>query len=108
MLGLLLLYFIGKYYFKLAENFNKNKWLYAILGVVSYYVGAAIGGVVLGIADAVLELNIDWDNNILLSLIALPFGIGFCYLLYYLLKRNWGKSVVIPKNEIEDIGKITD
>ena len=34
MLGLLLIYFIGKYFYDLAAEFEKNKWLYAILGVV--------------------------------------------------------------------------
>ncbi len=30
------------------------------------------------------------------------------YLFYYLLKKNWKKTVVVEKNEIQDIGKQLD
>ena len=105
MLGLLLIYFIGKYFYKLSEEFNQNKWLYAVLGVVIYYVGSAVGGFVLGILSELFSLGINWDNNLSLGLIALPFGIGACYLFYYLLKKKWEKSAVLVKDEIQDIGK---
>ena len=104
MLGLLLIYFIGKYFYDLAAEFEKNKWLYAILGVVMYYVGTFIGGLILGVLDALMELGIDWDNNLLLGLLGLPFGIAASYLFYYLLK-SWSKSVVLVKDEINEIGK---
>ncbi|MCB0439438.1 MAG: hypothetical protein KDD20_11930 [Mangrovimonas sp.] len=105
MLGLLLIYFIGKYFYDLAAEFEKNKWLYAILGVVMYYVGTFIGGLILGVLDALMELGIDWDNNLLLGLLGLPFGIAASYLFYYLLKKSWSKSVVLVKDEINEIGK---
>lgn len=90
------------------EEFNKNKWLFAILGVVIYYVGTFIGGIILGLLDEFAGLNFDWDNNFLLGFIALPFGIGAAYLFHYLLKTNWEKSVVIVEDEIQDIGKSID
>ena len=34
MLGLVLLYWIGKYFYKLAEEYDKSKWGFAILGLV--------------------------------------------------------------------------
>lgn len=105
MLGLLLIYFIGKYFYDLAAKYEKNKWLFAILGVVIYYVGTFVGGLILGVLDALMELGINWDNSLLLSLIALPFGIGTCYLFYYLLKRSWSKALVIVTDEINEIGK---
>lgn len=109
MLGLILIYFIGKYFYKLAEDFNQNKWLYAILGVLSYYFGASVvGGVIVGVADSFLELGINWDNTLGLSLMIMPFGIGLVYLFYYLLKRKWQKSFVEVKDEIQDIGKSTE
>ncbi|MCK7589955.1 hypothetical protein M0G43_05155 [Subsaxibacter sp. CAU 1640] len=108
MLGILLIYFIGKYFYKLAEEFNKNKWLFAILGVVVYYVGTFIGGILIGILDEIVGIGFDWDNNLALGLIALPFGIAAAYLFHYLLKANWEKSVVIVEDEIQDIGKQID
>lgn len=105
MLGILLVYFIGRYFYKLAETYNKNTWLYAVIGVIMYYVGTAFAGLILGAFDAIFILEIDWSNNLLMSFIALPFGLGACYLFYYLLKRSWSQAEVIDKAEIDDIGK---
>ncbi len=104
MLGIILIYFIGKYFYKLAEEFNKNKWVYAILGVIVYYSGTMVGGVLLGFADGFFELGIDWEDTLLLTAIALPFGIGAAYLFYYLLKKDWKQSFVVVEDEIENIG----
>ncbi|MEY8848817.1 hypothetical protein AB9K26_08375 [Psychroserpens sp. XS_ASV72] len=109
MLGIILIVIIGRQFFKLAEQYRQNKWLFAILGVLSYYVGALVGGVILGTVDAFVNLGIDWDNNLLMTVIALPFGLGTAYLFYYLLNKNWSKNVVLEKtNEIQDIGKDVD
>lgn len=105
MLSILFLYFIGKYFYKLAERFNKNKWLFAITGIVIYYVGTFIGGVVLAILDWLLELDFDWENSVSLSFIALPFGIATSYLFYFILKKQWEKTFVLVEDEIQDIGK---
>lgn len=108
MLGLFFLYFIGKYFYKLAEEFNKNKWLFAILGIVIFYVGTFIGGILLGLLDLIFEIGFDYDNSTLLGFMALPFGIASTYLFYYLLKKQWSNSIVIIKDEIQDIGKQLD
>ena len=39
MVGLILIYFTGKAFANLAEEYNKGKWLYGFLGVFSYYGG---------------------------------------------------------------------
>ncbi|OYU82011.1 MAG: hypothetical protein CFE23_01535 [Flavobacterium sp. BFFFF1] len=104
MLGILFIIFIGKYFYKLAEEFRQNKWLYAILGIVIYYAGTAVAGVILGLMDAFFGLDIDWDNTILMSIVALPFGIGACVLVYYLLRKKWQREYVIPEDEILKIG----
>lgn len=105
MIGILFLYFIGKYFYKLADEFNKNKWLIAILGIVVYYVGTFIGGALLGIMDGLMDIGFDWDNNLALGLIALPFGIAAAYLFHFLLRKQWEKSFVVIEDEIQDIGK---
>ena len=104
MLGIVFLYFIGKYFYKLAEEYNKNKWLFAILGVVVYYAGIFLGGIILGLLDVLIGFNFDWDNNLALGLIAIPFGMGSAYLFYYILKKQWKKTFVVVKDEIQEIG----
>ena len=49
MLGILIIYFFGKRFYNLSEEYNQNKWLYAILSAVVYYAGTFMGGIVLGL-----------------------------------------------------------
>lgn len=105
MLGLLFLYFVGKYFYRLAEEFNKNKWLFAILGIIVYYVGTFIGGTLLVVLDGLIGIGFDWDNNLALGLIALPFGIAAAYLFHFILRKQWKKSFVVAEDEIQNIGK---
>ena len=103
MLGLVLLYWIGKYYFKLAEKFEKHKWGYAILGIVSYYGGIFIGGFGIGITMEIVSPGyIDTVNETLLGIFMLPFGILCCYLLYKYLEKTWTKNQ--PIDLINEIG----
>lgn len=103
MLGLILLYWIGKYFYKLAEEYDKNKWVYAILGIIVYYGGIIAFSFSLGvIAEFVSPGFFDSFNETLLGIIMLPFGILSCYLLYSYLEKTWEKSK--PVNEIDQIG----
>jgi Na+/proline symporter len=94
MLGILFIYFIGKAFYTLAEENDKKRWLWAILGVLSYYVGSAVLGALLLITFVLLGMNIDFDNinqvpEILLALIG---GGLSCTGFYFILKRQWEKK----------------
>jgi hypothetical protein len=90
MLGLLLIYFIGKYYYELAQQHDKRKWAFAILGVVAYYAGAFVMGIILGI---IFPDAVDTMNNLILSLLALPMGLLFTWGLYKILENRWSNPV---------------
>ena len=93
MLGIFLVYYIGKQFYELAEKFKKNKWLYAVLGVISYYGGTFIAGLFIGIVSEFGYIpSIDNIGELVLSLIALPFGVLACWSLYAILKNNWSKT----------------
>ena len=104
MLGLLLIYFIGKYFYELAGQYKKGPWLYAILGVISYYVGTFIGGFVIAILYEMFSTSSFEDiPDMGLSLIALPFGLVTCWLFYILLKRQWaGNTATLTESDILD------
>jgi len=109
MLGLLLIFFIGKYYYELAQDYYKHRWLYGIFGIAIYYVGTAIGGVVLGIAIELFDLNFNLDNTFGISIIALVFGVATAFIIYFLIKRQWNKPAIkIDKDEIQNIGSNID
>ena len=105
MLGLLLIYFIGKYFYELAQDFYKHRWLYAIFGIVVYYASGAVFGVILGVFDLLLELNINWDETFGINLLSIPIGLLGCYGFYIVLKKRWQNNTDLVKDEIEDIGK---
>ena len=92
MIGLLLVYFIGKSYYELAGNYDKNKWGYAILGIVAYYMGTGLGGVLIGILALIGEFDVQGTPDMLLGLMALPIGLLSCWGLYKLLEKRWSKE----------------
>lgn len=103
MLGILLIYFIGKAFADLAKLHDKNKWGFAILGVASYYIGTLIGGIFIGIGFLLFSsTDIETANEYLLGLMAVPFGLLACWGTHALLKRSWNKKQIVSSNEILD------
>lgn len=105
MIGILILFFIARWVYNLAKDFKKPyPWLYAILAVVVYYASVFIVGILIGIL--VIATNSSFldspGNELLLSLIAIPFGFGGVALLRYLLKRSWSKQKANEESEILD------
>ena len=105
MLGALLIYWIGKYFYQLAEEHEKSKCGYAILGIAIYYLGSFGAGIVVGIVFGIISPGyIETVNETLLSVLLLPFGILACYVLYKYLEKSWNKNKS-NSNEIEEIGR---
>lgn len=103
MLGLVFIYFIGRYYYQLAEKFNRNKWGYGVLGVATYYGGTFVAGAIAGILDYFLDwMWIDTMDERILGLAFLPFGIAATYFLYQILKKNWMANEASDKS-LDDI-----
>ncbi|MBD0825093.1 hypothetical protein [Aestuariibaculum marinum] len=106
MLSILLIYFMGKKFYELAIQYNQNKWLYAVLSIVVYFVSTFIFGIVLAVLDEfVFNWYIDWDNNSFISYLGIPVGLLSLYGFYKFLESRWKKNIVIIKDEIQDIGK---
>lgn len=89
MLELLFIYFVGKRFYELADSYDKNKWLFVIISVVSYY-----GGIFLWMIALVITIEFsggtieDW-SELALSLIALGLAILTVVGFYKLLKNKW-------------------
>jgi membrane-bound ClpP family serine protease len=104
MLGLFLLYFVGKAFYTLAENHSKSKWGFGILGVLSYYFGLVLGGFVLFfIFEFGFSQSLEETNDILVSVLALPFGVLTCWGFYQLLKSRWSKQPEIIVADSDDV-----
>ncbi|WP_395077712.1 hypothetical protein [Flavobacterium sp.] len=104
---ILLFYYIWKRFADLAFKYNHNKkWIYGVLGIVVYYGGTLIGGLILGFLTVIFDFTINWENNFLMSIIGVPFGLATCYATYYFLHKKWEREVIVI-DSIDDIGKIT-
>src|SRR5690348_11871838 len=103
MLGLLLIYFIGKAFYNLAHEYDKSRWGFAILGIISYYAGTLLAGIIFGIIS---ELGItDFFDNIpelALGFIVLPFGAAACWGFYRILETQWSKKQVNKDDQTLD------
>ena len=105
MISLLLIYYLGKQFYVLAEEFEKNKWLFAILGVVFYYLGILLFSFFLGLW-AVFYGNeeIFETSDFLLGLMAMPIGLLTTWLFYFSLKKYWSKT----ENNFTDVELLDD
>lgn len=107
MLGLVLIYFIGKTYYTLAEKHNKERlWLWAILGILSYYGGAFLLGIIIFLYLDLVGSNVDIENlnKGLEILLGLAGGIIGTVGLYQFLKYRWNKteSLVMSDDILDD------
>ena len=102
MLGLFLVYFIGKEFYKLSEKFNKSKWLYAVLGVLSYYAGTFIGGIIIGIVYHLQGVDVETISEGILAVVGLIIGGLSCWGFYAFLKYQWSNKPVLNDNSILD------
>ena len=106
MLGLLLIYFVGRYFYRLAEEHYKNKWGYAIFGVFSYYVGVIFSSILIVMAGELWgSLAVDQMNEFVLNLLAQPLAILTAVGVYFVLKKRWQKNTDTPEDIIEEIGR---
>ncbi len=103
MLGLIFIYFIGRAFYNLSEEHDKNNWLYAITGVLSYYGGSFVGGIISYLAYDMISYN-DYTsvNEALLTVLGVLFGLLVCWGYYYFLKRNWENKVFESDDSILD------
>ena len=89
MIEFALMCYICKSFYSLAHEHDKNKLLFAVLGVVTYYGGTIVGAALIGIfaPNYVNEMN-----NFMWGLLGLPIGLLCVHFFYFFLKKNWNKK----------------
>ena len=109
MLGIVLLYWIGKYFYKLAEIHDKSKWGFAVIGIVGYYTVTIVLAITFVIVAEIISPGyLDTVNRTVIDLISVPFGLLGCYVLYKYIKKTWEKKGPINSNNIDEIGRIQE
>ena len=105
MLGLVLIYFIGKQYYKLAEDRAMSKWLYTIIGVGIYYLGTIIGATLIVMYLELFGNGVDSVSDTALGYMGVPFGLFFVWGIHKILDKKWKTKKVDVNKEIDLIGK---
>lgn len=103
MLGLILVYFLGKAFYELAGEHGKHQWGFAIAGVATYYLGSFIGGILIVIGmEIITPGSVDEMNDTLLGVLAIPIGLLIYWLLYRYLKGSWERGVIVDNPDVLD------
>ncbi|WP_255069511.1 hypothetical protein [Lacihabitans sp. LS3-19] len=104
MLGIFLIYWIGKKYYVLAENNNRSPWGFAILGIIIYYSSQFAMGI--GLAILMPEMFIGNNNDIMLNVLGIGIGLLVWYLIFQYLESKWeNEEEFVEIDEISEIGK---
>ena len=105
MLGLILIFFIGKHFYNLAFDHEKSPWKYAILGVVVYYAGGFIVGIILAIIfELTGSVPLEERNELTLNMLSIPVGFGACWLFHIFLQKRWSGQAINSDRMIDEIG----
>ena len=104
LLGIILIFFVGKAFYELAGLHHKSRWGFAILGVATYYAGILLAGFLMAIVSELGIFSFNDYPETLLSVMAFPFGILSCWGTYALLRKQWSKTRKLETNEILDAG----
>ncbi|MBR9859397.1 hypothetical protein GYB22_01330 [bacterium] len=107
MLGLIFIYFVGKYYYDLADKYDRPRWGFAIAGVATYYGGMFIFAFLLGIIIGTVNPGfLDNTSEAALGIMSIPLGIISTVVLYQILKRSWAKQEpVFDDTALQEIGE---
>lgn len=104
MLGLVLLYWIGKHFYKLAEEYRKSQWGFTILGIIAYYGGIVFFSFTLGIVLEIISPGyVESINEFVFGILMIPFGLLTCYLLYLYLEKTWKRKTSDLRERINEI-----
>lgn len=94
MLGLILIYAVGKSFYDLAGDYEKNQWLFAILGVASYYGGASLAGLIVIVLIGIFSPGLlESINELLLEIALIPIGLIICSLFYKSLEKRFSNQL---------------
>lgn len=106
MLGYVLLYFLGRAWFKLAEKHGRSKWGWAVsnvLGFLAFQVLMGVGlAVVLELQGTDAEAYIG-ENELMVTLIAGVLTWAIAIGVYFLVKRRWEDQAYATPDLPQDI-----
>ena len=102
ILLIIILITIGWAFYRLAKKYEKNKWVYTLVGIIAF-VGVVLVNAVLYAFFSVISNNIDIETH---RFIAFLVGVLTSILLHFVLEKKWLKGKNVEAEEaINEIGE---
>lgn len=97
MLEILILIFVGRYFYKFSKDNNMKPVLWTIIGVLSYFVGAFVMGLIVGILNPRIL-----DNLLTLTLLGLVSGLIGVTITFFIMKAQAKNATPSSESEVLD------
>lgn len=101
-LAYIFIFYIGFYFYRLAENHKKNKWLFSAVGIATYYVGTIIYTLFLKLYHKEEISDFDFVSITIKSFL---IGLLSVFFLFQLLSFIWSRKKKVKAKRIDKIGK---
>ena len=98
MLGVVIIYFLGRSVYRLAETYHKNTWGHAVGSVLFYYLGTFVAGIAIYLLADLNGGNLENTSDMAINLMAVPFGLAFWYAYRAFFKHRWAQA---PESDME-------
>ena len=109
MLGILVIYWVGKQYYELAFRYNKSKWFWTILAIIIYFSSQFLFGLILAFLFPAMFVDLDTGKSFFINVMGVLFGLLAWYIVLKILESAWEKQSysIIANGEtiIDQIGR---
>ena len=97
----ILLFYVGFYFYRLAENHQKNKWIYGFVGIATYFTGTIMYPLFIRLSYSEEIYDFDLAKITLKSCL---IGFSCVFFLFNILSFVWSKKNKINDKDIDKIG----
>ncbi|PQJ77717.1 hypothetical protein [Polaribacter porphyrae] len=103
IIGYIILFYVGFYFYRLAENYKKNKWLLALVGLLTFFLGYFV--YLIYYRFFVFE-ELDDFTYPEIGFKSFLVGIITTFILFQILNIVWGRKLKKSESEVDKIGKL--
>lgn len=105
IITMIVLFVFGFMFYKLANQFDKNPWIWAIVGAGSYVAIQLIISVIYGMLIFLGYVEL-YEKNFIYTLITIGTSSGLVYWGYHTIKKKWEvEDTRFDINQINEIGE---
>lgn len=102
LLVIVLIYYIGTRFYTLAAQYNRNKWAFAILGILCFHLSSNSLGIIYYILGSPLFSIAGVTSDVLLDFLSIPVGLFLTWLFYNHTQHKLETSTPSPSSR-EDL-----